>query len=160
MKWKQIGSKMMETINDKLIKVSELQLAIKEDSKLCETLLITNFKNNDTDFNELVDVVLKNIEVLKMEQYKIMESNFNNKVFFNDKEYTILELIKIKENYKMQMDFINNMITLLDKTNINANSNNTKILLKYQLKLNELRKSNYEIQKIITNYNMQKDYNG
>jgi hypothetical protein len=162
-----MSNKIKETINEKLNIVNGLTQSIKDHSKLCESLLIYNQSDENVSENidSFISSILKDIETLKEKQYQIASINFENTIIYNNKNYKITKLIKLKEQFKLQSDFISTIIPLIEKNlleideqQVELKKTKTEILLKYQVELNNIRKESNIINSLLSNYNLRMEH--
>lgn len=146
----------METINTRLDKINQLQQSFSDNSNICQSLIKTKddnplYKTKPQEYNQeildLINTIMKEITLFKQEQYNILEHNFENTLTYKGKELKVIEIIKIKEHFKIKLD------TLLGYSKILETVPNDTIHLEVQILIMEYRKEYHELNKLLNQFN-------
>ena len=136
------------TINDML---KEIQVLTKSHADKL-TLLTQLIKSNQCDESTLIELdtdITKDIEKIALLDLEIIDRN-NQIVIFKDKEYKIIQLLKLKQNLVLKLNVSDKLVATISKVEnsiLIANS------LQEFKKVKDYQKTIDEINKIITHFN-------
>jgi len=87
--------------------------------------IITNLVKTSNDVNNII--VLKNDTVKKIDkllkyEFDIIELNYNTKAVFKNKEYSLIQLLKLRKCYDLKIKLLYNLTS-----NTNVNSDNVEL---------------------------------
>lgn len=148
----------MTTTNSAILsKIIELKTDIDDQTNLCSNIFKLEVIK-ESDVYGLIDSTSLKIDELKSLQNIISNRNYLEHVKFQDKDYSIQELIKFKEGILLKKTL---KTALIGSTPSQANI--IKISLEAFQSIQEYKKTLLEIQTILTEFNQAlfeiKDYN-
>ena len=147
---------METTINDRLDRINYIQQSILDNSKICESLLkiqddpihkAINQESYTEEIISLIRTIVSEIDQFKAEQLEILSINFDHELDYNGKTYKIIELIKLKETYKLKLDNLLSYSKILDKIP------NDIIQLEVQILIANFRKEYQNLNRVLNNFN-------
>jgi hypothetical protein len=141
----------LKTMNERLEFLNFIETKIEHDTDLFFNLIDSLKKKYTSANNEslilCINEILTKIDLVKSIQTQNAYINNTSKVVYNNNEYTISEILKIKEGYKNKIDRLKSFSAHLEETDL------TDARMAVRLKLYDLTDEIRKIHKIINQFN-------
>lgn len=146
----------MKLINDTLDRINQLNSSVFDNSNICASLLKTKEnnqlfledpKNYNLEIQTLIKTIMNEVSMIKSLQLDVLRINFESIVDYNGKPYQVIELIKLKEAYRIKLDILTSYAKILEEIK------NDIIQLEVQILISEYRKEFQNLNKILNKFN-------